>query len=98
MPTHMAMRMFPEELRPAKLHEPFSFTKGCPVLKIPSRVQKTSDDLPNGEEMLFDVLADPHQTTRLHDEAVRRRMREALAVLMRECDAPAETYARYGLE
>ncbi len=98
MPTHMAMRMFPEELRPAELHEPFSFTKGCPVLKIPSRVQKTSDDLPNGEEMLFDVLADPHQTTRLHDEAVRRRMREALAMLMRECDAPAETYARYGLE
>ena len=39
MPTHMRMRFTVEELREAKLAEPFSFTKGCKVLKVPCKTK-----------------------------------------------------------
>lgn len=98
MPMHMSSLMRPEELRDAKLHEPFSFTKGCSVLQLPTPTRKTVPDLPNGEDMLFDVIADPHQTTKIDDKAVVARMRKALVELMKECDAPIEAYGCYGLD
>lgn len=98
MPMHMSSLMRPEELREAKLHEPFSFTKGCSVLQLPTPTQGTVPDLPNGEDMLFDIVADPHQTAKIEDAAVVARMRKALVELMKECDAPVEAYGCYGLD
>lgn len=80
------------------MHKPFGFTKGCSVLQIPTPTHRTVPELPNGEDMLFDVTADPSQTTRIYDKAVAARMRKALVELMKECDAPAEAYGCYGLD
>lgn len=93
----MRNRMSPEMLRGATLHEPFSFTKGCPVLSIPAHTKRMSPDLPHGETMLFDVIADPKQQNKLDDPAVVKRMRKALVGLMKDNDAPVEMYDCYGL-
>jgi arylsulfatase A-like enzyme len=93
MPTHMAWRFQPEELRGATLAEPFSFSKGCPVLKIPVRCSGT--DYPS---MLFDTKKDPGELFPLDDPAQEARMAGLMAVLMRANDAPREQFARLGLE
>jgi arylsulfatase A-like enzyme len=92
MPTHMAWRFQPEELRGATLAEPFSFTKGCPVLKIPNR--RAGTDYPS---MLFDTKSDPGEHNPLDDPALEKRMAALLAPLMRENDAPPEQLERLGL-
>ena len=37
MPTHMRARFHPDELQEMELSEPFSFTKGVRLLKIPDK-------------------------------------------------------------
>lgn len=44
MPTHMRSRFSTAELKKAQLNEPFSFTKGCPVLKIPAGKNSNSKE------------------------------------------------------
>ena len=99
MPTHMRCLFSVDEMRQAELHKGFSFTKGVPLLRIPSVEDKTGDTAAkNGmETMLFDLKTDPEQKHPLHDEAVERRMIEALKAAMKENDAPEEQYVRLGL-
>lgn len=101
MPTHMRARFSVQEMQELALAEPFSFTKGCKVMKIRAgaggNVGTRKGKVPTGEYLLFDVKADPKQMTPLHDEAVIKRMRGALRQVLQENDAPAELYTRYGL-
>ena len=53
--------------------------------------------VPEGDYMLFDLETDPGQNTPIRDEAVVERMRAALKDILRQNDAPAELYERYGL-
>lgn len=96
MTTHMRARMSVAELQQATLSSGFSFTKGCPVLKVPAS-HKTMTDLPVGQEILFDVLADPKQTTPINDAVKKAELRQALIELLQENEAPAEIYEYYGL-
>ena len=52
MPSHMRGLFTPEELQSMALAPPFSFTKGCPTLKLPAR--PWVDAHPFGT-MLFDL-------------------------------------------
>ncbi|MEX2382173.1 MAG: sulfatase [Opitutales bacterium] len=96
MPTRMRNFIEQDKLRQAELAPPFSFTKGCPVLKVPARTQ-----LPGGEPvapaktLLFDLKTDPHQEHPIVNPAVEARMLQLMKRLMRETDAPPEVYQRY---
>lgn len=99
MPTHMTAMFAPEELRQARLHEPFGFTKGCPVLQIPANdyLHVAAASRRYGD-LLFDLERDPGQLHPVEDDAQKRRLLGAMARLMRENDAPAEQFARMGLD
>ncbi|MBS2533891.1 sulfatase [Catenulispora sp. NF23] len=94
MPTHMASRFTPDELRGAKLAEPFSFTKGVPVLRVPA---VTWGNPHSFGTLLFDLESDPEQRNPLIDDELELRMATLLVQLMRACDAPAGQYQRLGL-
>ena len=80
----------------AELAEPFSFTKGCKVLKVPCRTKHVAD-MPAGTEWLFDIEKDPQETTPILDEEVKIRLKAALREILKENDAPQEVYECYGL-
>ena len=94
MPTHMRERFSPEELREAELVPPFTFTKGCPLLKLPAR--PWVDAHPFGT-LLFDLDTDPGQEAPFSDEAVEAIMIRHLVKLMRANDAPNDQFIRLGL-
>lgn len=94
MPAHMNAPFAVEELQQIDLHAPLSFTKGCPVMKIPTRGVGTSHGFGT---LLFDLHADPKQEHPLNDPAVEQMMIDHLVRLMRENDAPPEQYERLGL-
>ena len=103
MPTHMWQRFTTEELAGATLSPPLSFTKTCPVLRIP--VLETSPFSPNmgplclieNETTLFDLVDDPAQENPLQDAETEARLRSQMARLMAENDAPDEAFERLGL-
>ena len=94
MPTHMR-DMFPvEELAGLELAEPFSFTKGCSLL----RTKALRPPPPIAfETALFDLEADPWQLQPLDDPGQEERLCALMRQAMRDCDAPAEQYSRLGL-
>lgn len=84
-----------QELQQATLAPPFSFTKGCPVLRIPVLRRSHQQDQPT---LLFDLDRDPGQTQPITDPAVEQRMIGHLVRLMKACDAPADQYQRLNLD
>ena len=96
MPTHMVSRFRPEELRGATLAEPFSFTKGCPVLRLEAGAFGGARPQALGSR-LYDLQRDPEQASPLIDDEVELRMATLMVELMRESDAPAEQFERLGL-
>ncbi len=96
MPTHLGHTFEVEELQDIALAEPFSFTKGCRTMKIASRGVHDSVQHEYGT-LLYDIERDYAQEHPIRDEAVERRMIEALRREMERADAPAEQYERLGL-
>jgi len=100
MPMHMRHTFSVEELRDnIELSPPFSFTKGCRVMKIRCGVSgwfqpDAREKLPT---MLFDLQDDPYQERPLHDSAIEERMTDLLIALMQETDAPEEQFQRLAL-
>ena len=78
-----------------ELHPGFSFTKGCPVMKIKGKDKYKVGAFGN---LLYDVEHDPGQLKPLCDEAAEREMIRKMAKLMEENDCPPEQYARLGIE
>ena len=85
LPLHQRAMYAPEELRRLELAPPFSFTKGCPLLKVPmprdfypfmSCVEEERRDL------LFDLDQDPHQLHPLQDSQQERRLMGEMVRLM----------------
>jgi arylsulfatase A-like enzyme len=95
MPTHMRQMFQPEELQNIELAGPFSFTKGCKVMKIEKK--DMMGDTTSFGSMLFDLNEDPTQNTQIHDEAVEMRMKGYIREYMEKNDAPKELYKRLGL-
>ncbi|WP_434665553.1 sulfatase [Klebsiella sp. B345] len=96
MPTRINRRFTPQELEKTTLHPPFSFTKGCPVMKIPAESVMTRGADRFGHR-LYDRVSDPVQLTQCRDESVAQQLSEQMIAMMRDSDAPAELYPRYGL-
>jgi arylsulfatase A-like enzyme len=103
MPTHIWSPFAPEELRGASLAEPFPFTKGVPLLKVPVIEKSPMYDtygpgaLLEGETRLYDLLDDPGQERPLDDPGTERRLIALVRELMQANDAPAESFARLRL-
>lgn len=97
MPTHMASRFDPSELQQWEQAPPFSFTKGCPVMKIPGRINHTARTVHEYGNLLYDRQTDPAQNTPLDDAALEERMIGLMVQLMQENDAPPEQFQRLGL-
>lgn len=101
IPTHMRSMFSAGELAGAQLAPPFSFTKGCPVLKLDahSTGKKANHDNQHSEgTLLFDLANDPDERHPLHDPEVEEKMIRTMVRLMEENDAPEEQYIRMGLE
>ncbi len=94
MPTHMAARFGVDELQDIQLAEPFSFTKGCRIMKIATRTWVNPHQFGT---LLFDLATDPAQDHPIDNPAVEQRLIAHMVRLMRETDAPPEQYERLGL-
>lgn len=94
----MAMRNWKPGLVDMTLVEPFAFTKGHPVLKVPTQAFGNGRDADQGKHVLFDLEHDGGQQSPLDDSAVEQRMIERMVHLMAEVDAPVEQYDRLGVE
>jgi hypothetical protein len=104
MPTHIQSRFSVAELKEATLSEPFDFTQGLKVLKVPS-TEKSPVYNRQGAGVqimcatrLFDLARDPGQLTPIADVSVETRLIDDLIRLMKQTDAPLEAYARFGLK
>ena len=96
MPTHMRHAFNVSELQDIQLAEPFSFTKGCRIMKINAGRDGWRDVFRFGT-LLFDLEKDPAQENPIHEPEVEERMVKLLIKLMRESDAPIEQFKRLGL-
>lgn len=103
MPTHIFDFFDTEELSRARLAEPFTFTKGAPLLKVPVTERSPMYDvygpgaLLEDETRLYDLVADPGQQHPLADAGLEARMMALMAGLMAGSDAPPEAFSRIGL-
>lgn len=100
MPTHIKSLFSVEELAEAELAEPFGFTKGLRLLRVPSDERSPYYHRQGAgvqidcSTRLFDLASDPDQLQPLNDAAVEESMLDHLVALMRANDAPAELYDR----
>ncbi|MDD3336140.1 MAG: sulfatase [Eubacteriales bacterium] len=113
MPTHMRARFSVEEMRTAQLSAGFSFTKGCPVMKIQANRGLREDRLTEdslgtlaarderydqiNQNWLFDIENDPDELHPLHDPKTEAHMLELMRQLMKKNEAPQEMYQYYGI-
>lgn len=96
MPMHMEHMFTMQELagERTKLHEPFSFTKGCRLLQIPA--QGTMNPAIHFGSKLFRLSEDPKQERPLRDDAKEAELANEMIRLMKETDAPSEYYDYLG--
>ena len=95
MPTHMRQMFTPEELGDIQLAGPFSFTKGCKVMKIEAK--NRMGDTTSFGSALYDLEKDPSQNTVINDPKVEERMKGCILEFMKNNEAPAELYERLGI-
>lgn len=98
MPTHMRCMFTCEELKNTVMHGCFSFTKGCPVMRIEGG-NTGNPDIQTGRfgNRLYDLEKDPFQQNPIEDKAIEERMIVNLVRLMHENDSPLEQFERLGL-
>lgn len=94
MPTHMRGFFSPDELKTARLADPFPFTKGLRTLRCDAGSKRNMFEFGT---LLFDLEADPKQENPIQDPASEKRMTELLVEQMKANDAPAEQFERLGL-
>lgn len=95
MPTHMRQMFSTEELADIQLQDPFSFTKGCRLMKIEAK-NRMGDTTKFGS-LLFDLTQAPKQNTTIEDIEIQKRMISYIAEYMEYNDAPLELYERLGI-
>lgn len=97
MPTHMATLFGVQELQQWEQVPPFTFSKGCALMKIAGRGSHISRTVHEQGHLLYDLRADPAQESPLADPTLEARLAAQMVALMQANDAPAEQYARVGL-
>ena len=94
MPTHMR-EMFPvEEFAGMALAPPFSFTKGCSLMRTENLRPPPQISF---ETLLFDLEKDETQSAPIADPKQEERMTNMMRALMQACDAPGEQFERLGI-
>jgi hypothetical protein len=102
MPMHMTKMFTPEELKGASLAGPFDFTKGVQLLRVPHKSKADTkthsyhfpEAMEDTETVIYDLEKDPGQTTPITDQKIISKFNDALFILMKENDAPAEAIKR----
>ena len=104
MPTHIWEPFSTEELAGASLAQPFPFTKGVPLLKVPV-IERSPMNAAYGpgvmienDTRLYDLESDPGQERPLRDPETEARLTGLMVELMAENDAPPEAFARIQVE
>ncbi|WP_263705703.1 sulfatase [Shouchella tritolerans] len=95
MPTHMRQLFDRGELQNIVIHEPFSFTKGCQLMKIEAG-SGFVNPFQYGSK-LFDLVNDPDQEEELDNLEIELQLIKKMAELMRANEAPDEQYERLGI-
>jgi hypothetical protein len=103
MPTTLNYLFQTAELAKAEMVEPFDFTKGARVMRIPT-MQLSPFNKHFGPDVFFDtdttlfnLQADPQQKNGYRDSDIEDMLCAKALELMRELDTPSEIYARFGL-
>ena len=96
MSNPMDTRISVEKIQKAEAVPPFSFTKNCPVWKIPDG--STGRQKPVNAHTLYDLQADPNQQHPLQDPIEEERLLAMMGRLLKENDAPAELFEAYGIQ
>lgn len=94
MPTHMMEFFSNDELKSMQRHDPFDFTKDCPVMQIATDPSIRCVD---SNDYLFDLSIDPTQMNPIKNETVEKCLINKMVLLMKENDAPKEIYERFDL-
>ena len=96
MPSHLRRPFSVRELADMEWNPPLGFTKGCPVMRIPSTgpVGRVPEMF---RTQLFDLATDPGQLNPIENGAVERRMIGLLEEALVANQAPPEQYQRLGL-
>lgn len=92
-----------KEMNSVEKHPGFEFTKGMPVWKMTGGYGINDMGFPPRKLMdfgtlLFDLEKDPRQEHPIEDPRTEDRLKQNMARLMLENDAPEEQYVRLGLE
>lgn len=104
MPTHIFSFFTPEELQGASLSEPFDFTKGIPLLKVPVIERSPMNQhygpgaMIEDETRLYDLVADPGQEHPIADDGAELKMTQMMVRLMAANDAPPEAFDRLRID
>lgn len=102
MPTHLSSMFAPEELANAGISEPFPFSKGARLLKVPVIERSPMYDglgpgaLLESDTRLYDLRRDPGQKTPVRNEKEERRLLDLMGRLMRANHAPPEAFHQIG--
>ena len=102
MPMHMRTYFERMEFEGASTVESLRFTRGYPVWRLPVHRDARANmvrryPLLDARTALFDLQCDPAQHTPVQLPTEERRIRRAIVQLLRDHEAPAELYERYGL-
>jgi hypothetical protein len=104
MPTHIFEPFSPEELSRASLAEPFPFTKGAKLLKVPVIERSPMYDVYGpgafieSDTRLYDLQVDPGQEAPIRNVEITARLDRLMIELMTANQAPPEAFARLDLE
>lgn len=98
-PAYMSDRMNEKDLSDFEISGPFSFTKGCRVLKIKPRElpRKPFLEYEPMRDRLYNIDKDPTETMEETNPEMVSLMIYNMKKLMKENDAPKEAYSRLGL-
>ena len=100
MPTHIRQHFSVDELQHAMLNEPFDFSKGVPLLKVPvvhrSPIHKYYGPgcMIENETRLYNIVDDPKQQMIIDDPKTESMMTEYISQLMKWNHAPPEAFTR----
>ena len=97
MPTHMGSMFSPAELTEIEIREPFEFTKGCRLMKIPVKQSYTKGKSFKTGNKLFDLVKDPFQLETIENPEVEELLIGKMKDLMIESEAPKEQFERVGI-
>jgi arylsulfatase A-like enzyme len=105
MPTRMTTRFPISDLVGATLTDPFSFTKGAPLMKLKPRTNEKGDpvecqgmDFEDTKTQLYNLEDDPKQENPINDPEIEAKLISEMIHHMNEADAPKEMYSRFNLE